>query len=111
MPVRLLPPAPIDIRVARRRFKYLDRLIALGPCHPSKRAAWLKFCHICGADISRSAKRVRVCDTCRPDRAAQRVRNRNENAREGATRQRWRGRIRAAATGMGIDFRTVAAPR
>ena len=46
------------------RMAYLNHLIRLGRSH-GKRADWLKFCRICGADISRTACRNRLCGECR----------------------------------------------
>jgi hypothetical protein len=50
-----------------KRMRYLDCLVARNeqrPPHPSKRCDWLKFCRRCGADISHSARGVRVCASC-----------------------------------------------
>ena len=52
--------------------RYLTRLCRQAPPHPSKRANWLKFCAVCGGDISGSARGVRVCATCIPEKRHQR---------------------------------------
>ena len=46
------------------RMAYLNHLIRLGRSH-GKRADWLKFCKVCGADISRTPKLQRLCEDCR----------------------------------------------
>lgn len=45
--------------------KYLNQLIKLeeqNGRHPSKRVNWLKFCRVCGADISSRRKGIRLCE-------------------------------------------------
>jgi hypothetical protein len=48
--------------------RYLDRLIHMESTagkHQTKRSNWLKFCRICGEDISTTAKYVRTCSNCK----------------------------------------------
>jgi hypothetical protein len=52
----------------RNRMRYLDRLVSLQAQrgrHASKKANWLKFCRICGKDISTTARYQRLCEECR----------------------------------------------
>ena len=53
MPVQITEFVPVD----SSRMRYLGRLIKMGRSHPSKRADWIKFCHVCGVDISASGRR------------------------------------------------------
>jgi hypothetical protein len=51
-------------KVDARHAHYLNRLIKQPPAHPSKRSNWLKFCHMCGSDISTSPRGVKCCGRC-----------------------------------------------
>ena len=56
-----------DVAASRVRMRYLSFLCAIQADrgrHPSKRVNWLKFCRRCGADISKSARGVRLCGDC-----------------------------------------------
>jgi hypothetical protein len=55
-----------------RHMRYLKRLCALPAPHPGKRSNWLKFCSVCGREISTSARGVRTCGDCVPDKQLQR---------------------------------------
>lgn len=84
-----------DMERFKRHLRYLDRLIRIGRSHDSKRADWLKFCHVCGADISTTARGVRTCEGC--NRAAILAAHTAIAHRERNTRARWRKRIAAVA--------------
>jgi hypothetical protein len=90
------------IDIGKAHMRYLDRLISLGRPHASKRADWLKYCHVCGVDISHSPRGVRVCTRCEETRLDQRQHHRAAYQREQTTRRRWTLRINQVAARKGL---------
>jgi hypothetical protein len=85
--------------------QYLNRLIRAGRSHATKRVNWLKFCRVCGADISDLPARVRVCGAD----CADVLENREPlDAREKWQRQDWRKRMRKLAEAKSISERRQA---
>jgi len=84
-----------------RHMRYLNRLIPM-ESKSGKRADWTKFCHVCGADISRLAKFVRTCSDCAPVREEQKLTAKQERDNRTALARRWQRRIQSAGQALSM---------